>query len=307
MKKIALTLGEPAGIGIDLFLQLSQQMSYPKNLYVIVDKNLLVHRAAELKIHFQFPYSQIIHITAPVIDCCGKPTLKNVPYVLNTLDRAINGCLQGEFAAMVTGPVQKSIINEAGMKFSGHTEYLAEKAGVAKTVMCFENSKLRVALATTHVPLQAVPSLITENLLIETLQIIHTELIKKFKIANPKIAVCGLNPHAGEGGLLGLEEQEVIIPMLKKLMRLGIDCSGPFPADSIFHQGKFDCILSLYHDQLLPALKYADFYETVNITLGLPFIRTSVDHGTALALAGTGKGNPASLQCAINTAIRLVS
>lgn len=310
VKQIALTLGEPAGIGIDLFLQLSQQMplheNLPENLKVIADRNLLKHRAAQLKMPFQFSDAQIIHIPAAEIDCCGKPSLKNVPYVLNTLDRAINGCLQDEFAAMVTGPVQKLIINEAGIKFSGHTEYLAEKTGVAKTVMCFENSKLRVALATTHVPLQAVPSLITEDLLIETLQIIHAELTNKFKISHPKIAVCGLNPHAGEAGLLGLEEQTVIIPTLKKLANLGIDCSGPFPADSIFHQGQFDCILSLYHDQLLPALKYADFYETVNITLGLPFVRTSVDHGTALDLAGTGKGNPASLQCAINTAIRLV-
>lgn len=311
-KKIALTLGEPAGIGVDLFLQLAQGDFFKnKNIVVIADKNLLVHRAKRLNLPFICPASQIIHINAAEIDCCSAPSIKNAPYVLQTLDAAIQGCMQGEFAAMVTGPVQKAILNSASQhfasrKFIGHTEYLAEKTHTPKTVMCFENASLRVALATTHVPLRAVPDLITENLLMETLSLIQRELIQKFKIASPRIAVCGLNPHAGEEGLLGTEEKAIIIPTLQKLINKGMACFGPFPADTIFHQGHFDCILSLYHDQLLPALKYQHFFDTVNITLGLPFVRTSVDHGTALDLAGTGKANSASLSQAIATAMRLI-
>ncbi len=303
-KPIVLTLGEPAGIGVDLFLQLAQ--SLPQNLKVIADKNLLVHRAKQLNINYQIPVSQIIHFDAAEINCCGKPTIKNVDYVLRTLDHAITGCLQEEFAAIVTGPVQKSTINEAGIEFLGHTEYLAMKASVKKTVMCFENKTIRMALATTHVPLRLVPDLISEKLLIEVVEIIHTQLQKKFKIQQPIIAVCGLNPHAGEAGHIGTEEQTIISPTLEKLKNKGINITGPHPADTIFHQVKADCYLSLYHDQLLPALKIHHFYDTVNITLGLPFVRTSVDHGTALDLAGTGKANPASLKCAIDTALRLV-
>lgn len=302
-KPLILTLGEPAGIGIDLFLQLAP--SLPPTIKVAVDKNLLKHRAKQLNIDYQIPDSQIIHFEAAAINCCGKPTSKNAPYILRTLDYAIAGCLAGEFAALVTGPIQKSVINDAGIAFSGHTEYLAKKTGVAKTVMCFENKSLRVALATTHIALRSVPDLISEKLLTEVISIIEVELRQKFNVLKPVIAVCGLNPHAGEAGHFGTEEQTIIIPTLEKLKNHGIAVTGPFPADTVFHQPHADCILSLYHDQLLPALKMHLFYDTVNITLGLPFIRTSVDHGTALELAGTGHANPASLKSAIDAALRL--
>lgn len=303
-KPIILTLGEPAGIGVDLFLLLAQQNKLPKNLKVVADKNLLIYRAHQLNLEYNIPDSQIIQFDVAEINCCGHPTIKNVKYILQTLEYAITACLRGEFAAIVTGPVHKAIINQAGIPFSGHTEYLAKKAGVARTIMCFENTKLRIALATTHIPLAAVPGFISKNVWIETLKLLHDELQQKFKIYAPIIAVCGLNPHAGEGGYIGKEEQEIIIPGIKKLISEGIKVEGPYPADTIFHQTKANCFFSLYHDQLLPALKMHHFYETVNITLGLPFLRTSVDHGTALELAGTGKANPASLNAAINTALK---
>jgi 4-hydroxythreonine-4-phosphate dehydrogenase len=320
---LAVTPGEPAGIGPDLCIQLAQDPAPDYRLVIIADPLLLEARAQQLQLPLRLrPWQAdqqvaaqpgelcILPIDMAAACCAGKLDPHNAPYVLETLNRAIQGCRSGEFAALVTGPVQKSNINEAGIPFSGHTEFLAQACGVARVVMMLATPQLRVALATTHIPLSAVPAALTPSLLREVLQILHTDLQRKFGIAQPRILVAGLNPHAGESGHLGREEIEVMIPVLEQLRAAGMDLRGPLPADTLFTpytlQGA-DAVLAMYHDQGLPVLKYQGFGEAVNITLGLPMIRTSVDHGTALDLAGSGKANSGSLRAALAMAAVMAS
>ncbi|MGL5697913.1 MAG: 4-hydroxythreonine-4-phosphate dehydrogenase PdxA, partial [Kluyvera sp.] len=239
----------------------------------------------------------------------GELNVENGRYVVETLARACDGCLSGEFAALVTGPVHKGIINDAGVPFTGHTEFFEERSGAPKVVMMLATEELRVALATTHLPLKAVSDAITPDLLREVITILHTDLQNKFGLAHPHVLVCGLNPHAGEGGHMGTEEIDTIIPVLEEMRAKGMNLSGPLPADTLF-QAKYldhaDAVLAMYHDQGLPVLKYQGFGRGVNITLGLPFIRTSVDHGTALELAGQGKADVGSFITALNLAIKMI-
>jgi 4-hydroxythreonine-4-phosphate dehydrogenase len=240
-----------------------------------------------------------------VASVAGQLDAANARYVLATLDRAVDGCLSGEFAAMVTAPVHKGIVNDAGVPFSGHTEYLAEKTGTAQVVMMLVGGGMRVALATTHLPLKAVADALTRPLLERTIRILDADLRARFRIAAPRILVAGLNPHAGEGGHLGREEIEIIAPVLDALRAEGVQLAGPLPADTLFTRRVLDtgdAVLAMYHDQGLATLKYASFGGGVNVTLGLPIIRTSVDHGTALDLAGTGKAEPGSLLAALSLA-----
>jgi 4-hydroxythreonine-4-phosphate dehydrogenase len=258
---------------------------------------------------------EVAHFPLAVPAVPGRLDPGNAKAVLATLDAALTGCLNGEFSAMVTAPVQKSVINDAGFAFSGHTEFLAERTGATVVMMLVgatATGPLRVALATTHVPLSAVASAITEALLTRTVRIVADELSAKFRIAKPRIAVCGLNPHAGEGGYLGREEIEIIAPALAALREQGIAVAGPLPADTVFvpaNASEFDCVIAMYHDQGLPVLKHASFGHGVNVTLGLPIVRTSVDHGTALDLAADGAGarsaDPGSLFAAVELAIEL--
>ena len=253
----------------------------------------------------------------------GHATIKNLPYtnpvapgilekgnamqVLNTIDVATDGCLAGRFDAMVTAPVHKALINDMGINFSGHTEWIAERTGVSQPVMMLANDSIRVCLATTHLPLAQVPSAISQDKLEHVLSIMHADLGKLYAIGSPVIGVCGLNPHAGEGGHLGSEEIEIITPTIEKLKAKGMSLVGPLPADTAFTRERldsFDAVLAMYHDQGLPVIKHQSFGEVVNVTLGLPIIRTSVDHGTALDLAASGKANPASLVAALNLAIK---
>ena len=234
----------------------------------------------------------------------------NSRYVLAVLERALRGCLEGEYQAVVTAPVQKSVINDAGIAFTGHTEFFAERAGAEHVVMMLVGGGLRVALATTHLPLAAVPGAITQRGIVETLRVMHRDLRTRFRIARPRILVAGLNPHSGESGHLGSEDLERIAPALLNARKEGIDANGPIPADTLFVPDRLkqaDAVLAMYHDQGLPVLKYASFGRGVNVTLGLPFVRTSVDHGTALDLAGSGKADPGSLIEAVRLAIELAS
>jgi 4-hydroxythreonine-4-phosphate dehydrogenase len=250
---------------------------------------------------------RVLHVPLAEPAVPGKLNPANAPYVLGTLKRAVEGCVNGEFAALVTAPVHKGTINDAGIPFTGHTEYLGEQTG-GRPVMMLTGGGMRVTLATTHLPLKDVPAAITPPLLEQKLHIIHNDLIAWFGIGNPRIAVAGLNPHAGESGHLGREELDVIIPVLDKLRAEGMSLIGPLPADTLFNPSRlreFDCILAMYHDQGLPVLKHASFGTAVNVTLGLPIIRTSVDHGTALELAGTGQADPGSLIAAIHMAAML--
>jgi 4-hydroxythreonine-4-phosphate dehydrogenase len=321
---LALTPGEPAGIGPDLCLQLASRQGFAFPLVAIADPELLLSRAHALglpiKLRTYLPgernapsqQGELIVLPVQMAAACEAGTLNaaNAAYVIATLERAASGCLQNEFQGMVTGPVQKSIINEAGIVFSGHTEFLAERAGVSKVVMMLATAGLRVALATTHIPLAAVPAALTREGLREVLSILHKELLVRFGIANPHILVTGLNPHAGENGYLGREEIEVISPVLADLRSQGMNVTGPLPADTLFtpkYLANADAVLAMYHDQGLPVLKYKGFGQAVNITLGLPFVRTSVDHGTALDLAGTGKADIGSLLFAINTAVEMAN
>jgi 4-hydroxythreonine-4-phosphate dehydrogenase len=238
----------------------------------------------------------------------GKLDPANSRYVLEVLDRAIDGCLRGEYHAMVTAPVQKSVINDAGIVFTGHTEYLAERAQAPHVVMMLVGGGLRVALATTHLALSEVPRAINGRDLVETLKVMDHDLKKRFGIERPRILVAGLNPHSGESGHFGSEDMAVIAPAIAEARARGIDASGPLPADTLFTPERLkhgDCVLAMYHDQGLPVLKYASFGRGVNVTLGLPFVRTSVDHGTALDLAGSGKADPGSLIEAVKLAIEL--
>jgi 4-hydroxythreonine-4-phosphate dehydrogenase len=320
--KIIVTSGEPAGIGPDLCIGVAER-TWPCELIVVGDRRVIGARARQLGKPLAVrdyhsggsgePHVMpIAHLPTvnPVI--AGKLDVTNASYVLQTLDFAIDGCRRGEFAAMVTAPVQKSIINAAGMSFSGHTEYLAERTQASLPVMMLvaQNAErtLRVALATTHLPLARVSESITPELVRQVVTIIDADLRDKFGIRAPKILVCGLNPHAGESGYLGYEEIETIIPALDDLRRQGIQVAGPAPADTAFTPHMLeqaDVVLAMYHDQGLPVLKFAGFGNAVNVTLGLPIIRTSVDHGTALDLAGTGKADAGSLIAAIELAIEM--
>jgi 4-hydroxythreonine-4-phosphate dehydrogenase len=240
----------------------------------------------------------------------GKLDAANARYVLAVLDRAISGCLSGEYAAMVTAPVQKSVINDAGIAFTGHTEYLAERARAGQVVMMLVGGGLRVALATTHLPLAEVPRAISTAGLVAAMRVLDGDLRRRFRIARPRILVAGLNPHSGESGHLGHEDAEVIAPAVAAARAAGIEASGPIPADTLFVPDRLknaDAVLAMYHDQGLPVLKYASFGRGVNVTLGLPFVRTSVDHGTALDIAGSGRADPGSLREALELAIELAS
>lgn len=303
---IAITSGEPAGIGPDICLQLATR-NWPARLVIIGDRALLAERAKGLGYDVSALTIQHVPLRAPVV--AGQCDPANAPYVLATLDAAIHGCQRGEFTAMVTAPVHKGVINDAGIPFSGHTEYLAEHTNTARVVMMLAGAGLRVALATTHLPLKDVSSAITREELTTTLHIVHTDLQKKFGIAHPRILVAGLNPHAGEGGHMGREEVEVIAPVLEQLRAEGMNLVGPLPADTLFTKNVLagsDAQVAMYHDQGLAVLKYAAFDEGINVTLGLPIIRTSVDHGTALDLAGSGRASPTSLFAAVEAAIDMV-
>ncbi|HSX62091.1 MAG TPA: 4-hydroxythreonine-4-phosphate dehydrogenase PdxA [Tahibacter sp.] len=319
LPRIAITLGEPAGIGPELVAELAHS-DVAADLIAIGDPQLLRSAAAGRKLGLQLtdddgraiaaraPGSLRIVATetaAPVV--AGKLDRANAGYVLSTLARAADGCMAGEFDAVVTAPVQKSIVNDAGIPFSGHTEYFALRAN-AEVVMMLTSGALRVALATTHLPLSAVPAAITRASLETTLRILRADLQRKFGFAEPRILVLGLNPHAGEGGHLGREEIEIIQPLLADLRAEGFRLTGPLPADTAFLPaplGQTDAVLAMYHDQGLPVLKAMGFGNAVNLTLGLPFVRTSVDHGTALDLAGRGIADPSSLIAATRLAVDL--
>jgi 4-hydroxythreonine-4-phosphate dehydrogenase len=314
---IVLTPGEPAGIGPDLAV-LTSQADHACRLAVCADPELLRQRAENLGIDIELvdwegqPHQPGTLAVAPVNlrsrAVPGKLDTGNADYVLETLTVATHGCMDGEFDALVTGPVQKSVINDAGIQFSGHTEFLAELSHSKRVVMMLATETLRVALATTHLPLRDVSSQITTDLLREVVSILDHDLRTRFAISHPHILVCGLNPHAGEGGHLGREEIDIIEPALDALRADGLSLSGPLPADTAFLPGQLagaDAVLAMYHDQGLPVLKYSGFGRAVNITLGLPFIRTSVDHGTALPLAGTGQVDTGSLEYALSQAIMM--
>ena len=320
--RVVITPGEPAGIGPDLVIQLAQR-DWPLELVVCADGRLLTERATLLGLPLTLlPYSPekpaapqragtltLLPVALHAEVTPGTLNVENGRYVVETLARACDGCLNGEFSALVTGPVHKGIINDAGVAFTGHTEFFEERAGAPKVVMMLATEELRVALATTHLPLKAVSDAITPDLLREVITILHDDLQNKFGLAEPHVLVCGLNPHAGEGGHMGTEEIDTIIPVLEELRAKGMNLSGPLPADTLF-QPKYldhaDAVLAMYHDQGLPVLKYQGFGRGVNITLGLPFIRTSVDHGTALELAGQGKAEVGSFITALNLAIKMI-
>jgi 4-hydroxythreonine-4-phosphate dehydrogenase len=317
--RIALTPGEPAGIGPDLAIVLAQS-AQPHEIVAIADPDLLRARAQllGLPLHLREIDLQdqprasaagelsIFPVALAESAVPGQLNKHNARYILNTLDVAIEGCVKNQFAALVTGPVHKSIINDAGIPFSGHTEYLAEKTATEKVVMMLATSGLRVALATTHLPLKDVAGAINQYELAQVIRILHRDLQQQFGIAEPRILVCGLNPHAGEGGHLGREEIDIIEPALNDLRHEGINLIGPLPADTLFtpkYLDHADAVLAMYHDQGLPVLKFKGFGQAVNVTLGLPIIRTSVDHGTALDLAGTGKADSGSLNTALSYAL----
>jgi len=312
MRPLAFTPGEPAGIGPDLAVGLAGK-PLPRPVVILADRAMLAGRAARLGVAFDPPaYRPGSDAPLSLIDCPlagpvapGRLDPAHVAGVLASLDRAVTGCMRGEFAGLVTGPVHKGVINAAGHPFTGHTEYLAKRTGVARVVMMLAGGGMRVALATTHLPLRAVADAITPAGLEETLLILHAALRRDFGAVQPRILVAGLNPHAGEGGHLGREEIEVITPVLDRLRGEGMDLIGPLPADTLF-QPKYlqgaDAVLAMYHDQGLPVLKHASFGAGVNVTLGLPIVRTSVDHGTALDLAGSGQIHAGSLMAAIGLA-----
>lgn len=320
--RVVITPGEPAGIGPDLVVALAQR-DWPVEMVVCASPSLLSERAALLGLPLTLlPYHADTparpqrsgtltllprELQAPAIP--GTLNAANGQYVVETLAAACDGCLSGEFAALITGPVHKGIINDAGIPFTGHTEFFEQRAHSEKVVMMLATEELRVALATTHLPLKDVARAITKPLLRQIIGILHHDLRTKFGITNPHILVCGLNPHAGEGGHMGHEEIDTIIPVLSELRQQGMNLTGPLPADTLF-QPKYldhaDAVLAMYHDQGLPVLKYQGFGRAVNITLGLPFIRTSVDHGTALDLAGTGQADVGSFITALNLAIKMI-
>ncbi|MDH5301335.1 MAG: 4-hydroxythreonine-4-phosphate dehydrogenase PdxA [Gammaproteobacteria bacterium] len=321
LPRLAITAGEPAGIGPDLCLMLASE-AFDAELIILADIDTLRQRAQQLGlsvtlIPWQYGLNQphqpgtlqVLSLPQTEPSICGQLNPANAAAFLASLDRAVDGCLNGEFDAMVTGPAQKSVVNDAGIAFSGHTEYLAERCKAPLPVMMLATEGLRVALVTTHLPLRAVADAITPDLLRQIIRILLRDLRSQFAIPHPKVLVCGLNPHAGEDGHLGTEERDFITAVINEFQALGENLIGPLPADTLFTpknlQGA-DAVLAMYHDQGLPVLKYVGFGNAINVTLGLPIIRTSVDHGTALPLAGTGQAQPGSLRLAIHTAIDMV-
>jgi len=312
---IAITSGEPAGIGPDILASLKPE-NFEARLVIIGDRELIKSRAQKSGSSLKFvDYGiapddrstiEILHLPVDTPCIPGKLDVNNAAYVLQMLERACRGCLDAEFDAMVTAPIQKDIINQSGVAFTGHTEYLAQICAAPKPVMLLAADQLRVALVTTHLPLRAVADAISEDLIVQIATIIDTDLRQRFGLNNPHIKVCGLNPHAGENGYLGTEEIEIITPAINKLKQQGLNISGPYPADTVFTPDALsdaDVVLAMYHDQGLPVLKHVGFHSAINTTLGLPIIRTSVDHGTALDLAGTDKADSGSLMAAIESAI----
>lgn len=322
--RIAITSGEPAGIGLDLCVLLAYQ-AIAAEIIIIADPTALAGRAEQLglviqtnsfdknkvpQVHAGDGSITIIPIKTEEDVIAGQLNPSNGAYVIEVLSTATDGCLSGLFDAMVTAPVHKGIINQAGMAFTGHTEFLAEQSNTSQVVMMLVGGGMRVALATTHLPLTKVSAAVTKETLTKTIRILHTDLVNKFGIQQPRIMVAGLNPHAGEDGYLGDEEIKTIRPVLEQLRNEGLDLIGPLPADTMFSEkniAQTDAFLAMYHDQGLAVLKHASFGEGVNVTLGLPFIRTSVDHGTALDLAGTGNIESGSLLAAIRLAIDLAN
>ncbi len=322
--RIAITSGEPAGIGLDLCVLLAYQ-AIAAEIIIIADPTALAGRAEQLglviqtnsfdknkapQVHAGDGSITLIPIKTKEGVLAGQLNPSNGAYVIEMLSTATDGCLSGLFDAMVTAPVHKGIINQAGMAFTGHTEFLAEQSNTSQVVMMLVGGGMRVALATTHLQLTKVSAAITKETLTKTIRILHTDLVNKFGIQHPRIMVAGLNPHAGEGGYLGDEEIKTITPVLDQLRNEGLGLIGPLPADTMFSEkniAQTDSFLAMYHDQGLAVLKHASFGEGVNVTLGLPFIRTSVDHGTALDLAGTGNIEIGSLLAAIQLAIDLAS
>ncbi|MCY4148986.1 MAG: 4-hydroxythreonine-4-phosphate dehydrogenase PdxA [Gammaproteobacteria bacterium] len=318
---IAITTGEPAGIGPDVCVKAAMQ-AHDAHIVFIADPAIIETRAALLEIDVEIReheidkdmprhqpgIMQILSIKAPYPPVPGELNPGNGSYVIEIIDKAVDLCKTGHCDAMVTASVQKSVINQSGIPFTGHTEWIADRTGANHPVMMLANQKLRVCLATIHVPLAQVPKCITRDSLCRVIEIIHCDMQKTFGLENPRIAVCGLNPHAGESGLLGSEEIEILEPAIASLRQGGISVVGPIPADTAFtprNLGNCDVVLAMYHDQGLPVIKHSGFGEVVNITLGLPIIRTSVDHGTALDLAGTGKAEHSSLCAALDMAIDL--
>ena len=321
MKTIAITAAEPAGIGPDILASLAHTPIAGAALVAIGNAELLEVRAKQIAKPIKtYPYADdavaphrgngmlaVVDVALPAPVVAGEITTRNVPYVLDQLDIAVQGCMKDSFDALVTGPVNKAAICQAGIPFQGHTEYLAQACD-CDTVMLLEASELRIALATTHIPLNAVPTQLSQNLLKKTIKILHNDMRCRFQIDSPRIAVCGLNPHAGEQGYLGSEEIEIIAPAIEECVAQGIAAFGPVSADTAFIPGQLqqcDVSLAMYHDQGLAVIKYAGFGKVVNITLGLPFVRTSVDHGTALELAGSGHAQSTSLEYAVRRAIEL--
>ena len=321
--KIAVTPGEPAGIGPELLIQLAQQ-GCDHELVAFADPELLKQRAELLGLRLKLKQFDPSRAPTPLLpgelciypielskpSCAGNLDLSNAGYVLACLDAAIDACKTNQCQALVTGPVQKSIINDAGMAFSGHTEYLAQKTNTDTVVMMLATEDMRVALATTHLPLRDVADAISKDLLHSVIQILNHDLKTKFAIQQPTILVCGLNPHAGEDGHLGSEEIDIISPTLDEFKKQGLNIIGPLPADTLFtnkHLKAADAVLAMYHDQGLPVLKHSGFGRAANITLGLPIIRTSVDHGTALDLAGKGTADSGSFAVAISVAANMAS
>jgi 4-hydroxythreonine-4-phosphate dehydrogenase len=300
---IAVTTGEPAGVGPELATALLGAEWPGARIVLVGDRTLLAQRGGQA-----IPEANVLHVPLAVPSIAGKLDAANARYVLDVLDVAADGCMAGRFDAMVTAPVHKGIINDAGVPFTGHTEYLAERTGARLPVMMLVGGGLRVALATTHLPLADVSAAITAERLADVLTILDADLKSRFGLAAPRILVCGLNPHAGEGGHLGREELDVIEPTLSRLRSAGLQLTGPVPADTAFLPERIaghDAVLAMYHDQGLPVLKRAAFGAGVNVTLGLPIVRTSVDHGTALDLAGTGRADPGSLVAAAGLAVEL--
>jgi 4-hydroxythreonine-4-phosphate dehydrogenase len=321
--RIALTSGEPAGIGPELCLALARE-ELPCELVCLGDRSLLEERNRSLGLGLELDdwrpgashgahlasRLRILHLPLAAASVAGKADPANAPYVLALLDRAIDGALAGQFDAIVTAPVHKGVINDAGIAFSGHTEYLAARTRSARAVMLLVAGELRVALATTHLPLREVSGAISVDSLCETAAILAGGLEKGFGLRAPRIAVCGLNPHAGESGHLGDEELRVIAPAIERMRREGLAASGPLPADTVFVPATlagFDAVLAMYHDQGLPVVKHSAFDQAVNVTLGLPLVRTSPDHGTAFDLAGSGRAGCGSLRAAVQLAARLAA
>tara|TARA_R110001592_G_scaffold66617_3_gene204622 strand:- start:18433 stop:19458 length:1026 start_codon:yes stop_codon:yes gene_type:complete len=325
IKPLVITPGEPSGIGPDLLLQMLDE-GFTSPMVVMADKRMLLKRAALLGIKLSIidfdkstastifsslPENTLIVQDTALAEVCepGNLNPKNAPYVLRCLDLAIDGCLNGRFSALVTGPLHKGVVNEAGIPFTGHTEHLQVRCGVNKVVMMLASPRMRVALASTHLPLKDIAKSITKNSLRDVIQILIDDLQNKFGIKTPRVLVAGLNPHAGEDGHMGREEIEIIRPVMAEFSDSSAKLIGPLPADTLFNKKYLedaDAVLAMYHDQGLPVLKFDGFGESVNITLGLPMIRTSVDHGTALDLAGTGKADSGSFKTAIRLAEQMV-